>query len=181
MERLFKIESGKVLLNCFSIIVLMVFSPVASFSQMIKNEAFDKTVDSYLSYTIPIISVEKACDTKEKYTFLDAREPSEYNVSHIQGAINVGYDHFSPQYVEKLDRDTPIIIYCSIGYRSEKIGEKLKKMGFKKVYNLYGSIFEWVNQGNPVVDSHNVKTNKVHGYNASWARWILNPDIEKIY
>jgi rhodanese-related sulfurtransferase len=29
------------------------------------------------------------------------------------------------------DKNTNIIVYCSIGVRSEQIGEKLKKLGYK--------------------------------------------------
>ena len=42
-------------------------------------------------------------------------------------------------------KKTPTIVYCTIGARSETIGEKLKKNGFTNVYNLYGGIFEWKN------------------------------------
>ena len=46
-------------------------------------------------------------------------------------------------------------MYCSIGKRSEKVTQKLKKAGYNNVSNLYGGIFEWVNQGNEVVDTNN--------------------------
>jgi rhodanese-related sulfurtransferase len=39
-----------------------------------------------------------------------------------------------------------------VGYRSEKVTEKLQKAGFTQVSNLYGGIFEWVNQGYPIVN-----------------------------
>ena len=72
-------------------------------------------------------------------------------------------------------------MYCSIGYRSEKVGEELKKMGFKNVYNLYGSIFEWVNQGNEVVDENEKVTEKVHTYNKRWSKWIEDGKAEKVW
>ena len=40
-----------------------------------------------------------------------------------------------------------IIVYCSIGVRSEDIGEKLKELGYTKILNLYGGIFDWKNKG----------------------------------
>ena len=46
-----------------------------------------------------------------------------------------------------------IVLYCSIGYRSEKIGEKLVEMGYGHVFNLYGGIFEWVNRDLPVYNA----------------------------
>lgn len=144
------------------------------------DQAFDQKVNSYLSYSAPVIDVKDAYHKKSSYVFLDAREKNEYTVSHIEGAQYVGYDDFTIQNIRHLRKDAPIIVYCSIGYRSEKIATKLRKAGYTRVYNLYGSIFEWVNQGFPVVSSSgNVK--KVHTYNQQWSKWIKNPDIIKLY
>jgi predicted sulfurtransferase len=78
----------------------------------------------------------------------------------------------------KIDKNTPIVVYCSIGYRSEKVGEKLLNEGFT-VYNLYGGIFNWKNSNNPVVDNNEIATQKVHCFNQEWSKWLLKG--EKIY
>tara|TARA_B100000768_G_C11171243_1_gene328804 strand:+ start:178 stop:360 length:183 start_codon:yes stop_codon:yes gene_type:complete len=49
-----------------------------------------------------------------------------------------------------INKSDIIIVYCTIGYRSEKISEELKLKGYKYVYNLYGGIIQWVNKGNKV-------------------------------
>ncbi len=74
--------------------------------------------------------------------------------------------------VEKLNKDSPIIVYCSVGYRSERVGEKLKSAGFKNVKNLYGGIFQWVNEGHPVVNKKDHWTDSVHTYNKNWSQWL---------
>ena len=112
---------------------------------------------------------------------LDARERAEYDVSHLPNAVFIGYNNFEKKIVDSLAKDKPIVVYCSIGYRSEKIGEKLQKLGFTKVYNLYGSIFEWVNQGNAIVDKNNQPTKKVHTYNKNWSRWVEEGKAEKVW
>ena len=112
---------------------------------------------------------------------LDARERAEYDVSHLPNAVFIGYNNFEKKIVDSLAKDKPIVVYCSIGYRSEKIGEKLQKLGFTKVYNLYGSIFEWVNQGNVVVDKNGQPTKKVHTYNKAWSRWVEDGKAEKVW
>ena len=71
-----------------------------------------------------------------------------------------------------ISKDATIIVYCSVGYRSEKITKKLNKMGYKNVSNLYGGIFEWVNQGHKVYDDKNNNTLKVHTYNKRWSKWL---------
>ena len=145
-----------------------------------QNPEFDKKVASYINFSVKTVSPN---DVKKMpgALILDAREPAEYNVSHLPNAVNCGYNNFDKKNWEKTPKDTPIVVYCSIGYRSEKVGEKLQKMGFTKVFNLYGSIFEWVNQGNPVVDNQGNATPKVHTYNRSWSKWVEQGKAEKIW
>lgn len=143
---------------------------------------FEQLVDDYLDYAIPTISVADAYSQKETYTFLDARELSEFNTSHIPGAIFIGYDNFDlDAFVLNFKKDEAYIVYCSIGYRSEKIGKKLKNKGFTNVQNLYGSIFEWVNQHRPIEDDKGNITTKLHTYNKKWGKWVIAEDIEKIW
>jgi predicted sulfurtransferase len=58
-----------------------------------------------------------------------------------------------------------------VGYRSEKIAKRCQAAGFKQVYNLYGGIFEWVNQGNTVVNADG-PTEQVHTYDKKWSVWL---------
>jgi rhodanese-related sulfurtransferase len=146
-----------------------------------ENKAFDKTVASLLQFSVPPISCKDLYDNRSKYFILDAREKDEFNVSHLKNARCVGYDQFDLTAIKDIPKDANIVVYCSVGYRSEKIGEKLQAMGFKNVKNLYGSIFEWVNLGYPVENNHQVPVKKVHAYNRLWSQWILAKDIEKIY
>ena len=39
--------------------------------------------------------------------------------------------------------------------------------------------FEWVNQGNTLVDLNNKKINKVHAYGRFWGQWLDKG--EKVY
>ena len=103
--------------------------------------------------------------------FLDAREKAEYDVSHIKGALFVGYNNFELSNLPNLEKFTTIVVYCSVGYRSGVIGKKLRKLGFTSVFNLYGGLFDWVNNGNPVY-SKSKKVTKVHPYNSKWGKWL---------
>jgi rhodanese-related sulfurtransferase len=145
-----------------------------------KNPDFDKKVASWLSFTVKTINPETV-KTLPDALILDAREKEEYAVSHLPKAVFIGYKHFEKEVLNTVPKDKPIVVYCSIGYRSEKIGEKLQKMGFTKVYNLYGSIFEWINQGNEVVDNQGVVTKKVHTFNRNWSQWVVDKKAEKIW
>jgi len=150
-------------------------------AQRVQNPKFDKKINGLISYNVPVLSVYQAHRDTSRYFFLDARELEEYEVSHIPGARYIGYDNFNIDVVSDLDKETTLVVYCSIGYRSDKIGGQLKKAGFNRVFNLYGSIFEWVNRGYIVVDKAGHPTNRLHTYDEHWSRWVDNPKIEKIY
>jgi rhodanese-related sulfurtransferase len=145
------------------------------------SKSFDKKVNSYLSYSVPVLSVADAYQKSHELIFLDAREFGEFEISHIPGARYVGYNQFKLDSIKDIPKDKKIVVYCSIGYRSEIIASKLKSAGYKKVFNLYGSIFEWVNAGYGLKDKAGLPTKKVHTYNKSWSQWVLNPMYEKTW
>lgn len=164
----------KVFFVAFGLILLT----FVSFGQ-VKSGAYRVMLNGFLSHSVPEIGVQEAAKNSGSTVFLDAREPMEFAVSHIAGAIPVGYDHFTLENLPaSLPKNTPIIVYCSVGYRSEKVTEKLQKAGFQNVSNLYGGIFEWVNQDHPVVNQSG-PTEQVHAYDRTWGIWLKKG--KKIY
>lgn len=144
----------------------------------VENNAFDHVLSTLLAHSVPEIDVNQAA-ADSNAVLLDAREKPEYTVSHIADASWVGYDDFTLDRVSHIPKDTPVIVYCSVGYRSEKITEQLRKAGYTQVSNMYGGIFEWVNTDKPVVDDTGAPTKKVHAYSKSWAIWLSKG--EKVY
>lgn len=145
------------------------------------NPNFDKKLEGMLRFSVPVMSVEELQNELGQVVLIDARAREEFEISHIPGAKFGGYKKFDMAGFEDLSRDTPIVIYCSVGYRSEKIGEKFQKANFTNVRNLYGSIFEWVNEGNEVVDMKGQAAQEVHTYNAKWGQWMEAEDMIKVY
>ena len=137
----------------------------------IENGRYSAVLTGMLSHSVPEIGVREASELKNS-VFLDSRELDEFAVSRIAGARYVGYYHFDLDRIADLDREQAVVVYCSVGYRSEKISEKLLEAGFKTVYNLYGGIFEWVNTGLPVVDGAGEPTEQVHAYNRTWGLFL---------
>ena len=144
----------------------------------VPDTEFDAKLVGLLDHSVPEISVTSIMSNSSVYTYVDAREIEEYNTSHILDAVLVGYDNFDLSILEKTPKDEDIIVYCSVGYRSEKIAERLIENGFTNVHNLYGGIFEWKNMGMPVINE-NGETEKVHTYNESWSKWLKKG--EKVY
>lgn len=138
------------------------------------QNTFEHTVDILLSESVPQITVEELQTIQDQVLLLDTRQPKEYDISHLSGARFVDYDGFDPSHVSDIPKDTPVVVYCTVGYRSEKIGEKLQKLGFANVKNLYGGIFDWKNKNNVVVNAHGQPTDSVHTYNESWSIWLKN-------
>jgi rhodanese-related sulfurtransferase len=106
---------------------------------------------------------------------LDVRTQKEWNVSHLPGARRVDPSASVETVAAGLAKDTPIVTYCAVGYRSGDLATRLRAAGFTNVRNLEGSIFEWANEHRPLVrDDQPVKI--VHPYNALWGR-LLADDV----
>ena len=137
---------------------------------------FDEMATDMAKGDVPTLranDVASSIKKGEEIILLDAREKKEYEVSSIKGSQFVGYDYFKKSSVKDIPKDSKVVVYCSVGYRSCKIGEKLQDMGFTNVHNMYGGIFDWVNNGNEVVDQSNKPTKKAHSYNEDWGKWLI--------
>jgi len=177
-------QGPKKLIKLIGLIMLMLPFQKSNAQQLdgaVKNHEFNLEIQSYLKFSVPIITVDSLEKSSEKVVLLDAREKEEYEVSHLKGAIHIGYEEFELSKLVNIPKDQQIVVYCSIGYRSEKIGKKLRKSGYKNVTNLYGSIFEWVNQENKIYKDNEEETLQLHTYNQKWSKWVSNPKIEKIW
>lgn len=102
---------------------------------------------------------------------LDARTEAEYETSHLQLAQRIDPYHPNLEAVAN-SKDTPIVVYCSVGYRSARIAQQLQQAGCVSVYNLEGSIFKWANEKRPLYQSDR-PTTLVHPYNQLWGQ-LLN-------
>ena len=106
---------------------------------------------------------------------LDVRTAEEYEVSHLPGAIRVDPESDLPDFLKTLDHEAPVVAYCSVGYRSSRLVERLEREGFQNAKNLEGSIFEWANKGYPV-ERDGTPVEEVHPYDAEWGR-LLDPSL----
>jgi rhodanese-related sulfurtransferase len=109
----------------------------------------------------------------------DTRSIDEFRISHIEGAQYLGFDDFESNFNSSIPKDEPILVYCSVGYRSEIIALKLKNMGYTRVLNLNGGIFGWLNKGNKLVNLDGTTTENIHPYNNFWGFWLVKGN--KVY
>ena len=130
-------------------------------------------------FTDSVISTDKFSKILEKNDLIifDVREKQEYEVSHIQNAIHVGYNDFNLIKTLKLiPKNSMVIVYCSVGYRSGKITNQLRE-NYINAYNLEGGIFKWSNSKLNLFDSNNNITKKIHGYSKDWSKWITHGEV----
>jgi len=151
-------------------LMLLCSSGLSVLAQNSINDAIKK----YNSGSIPYIHADELKTQLEKNDSLilfDTRSFKEYQVSYLKNAVWIGYKKFNEDNVKNIDKNAEIIVYCSVGVRSEKIGEELKALGFANIKNLYGGIFSWINKGYPVYKDGK-QTEKIHTYNKRWEKYI---------
>lgn len=155
--------------------LFLLFGAIAGAFTSCTQGSFDKMVDRTVKPKVDYIHPD-TLTTDTNYLFLDAREPKEFEVSHLEGAKCVGYDEVDFSSLEGTPKDQPIVVYCSIGYRSNEVAAQLVEKGYSNVYNMYGGIFYWINHDKPLVDQAG-STAKVHGYNRLWSRWVEKGEV----
>ena len=106
---------------------------------------------------------------------LDARTGPEYALSHLHGAMRVDPRAPSLKPLAAFPRDTPIVVYSRVGFRSARVARWLDRQGFRRVFDLPGGIFAWANEQRPM-ESNGRPATQVHPYTTMWAR-LLRPEV----
>lgn len=154
----------------------LAFAIVFSF-QACGQETYEEYLESLYSKTVPLMQPTKLhelLENEKDVHLLDTRTKEEFKVSHIPGARRIGYDNFTMDQIADVPKDAHVVLYCTVGYRSEKVGEILKENGYENVHNVYGSILKWKNNGYKVVNSEGEPTNRVHTHGEKQAQWLNN-------
>lgn len=129
-----------------------------------------------------------------KLVLLDCRPEEEYNVSSIPGSIRVEDNWPQEQIIgmmkqaEDSKNIQEIVCYCSVGYRSCIVAEKLKQYyngntdqensKYPAIFNLEGSLFKWANEGRKMVDLNGEPTHYAHPYNSIFGK-LLDSKLRK--
>ena len=109
--------------------------------------------------------------TSEHPLILDVRAKEEYEVSHLKDAVLASSEKEAIEALEGVPPDRPVVLYCSVGYRSSEMAAFVQKRGFDKVFNLEGSIFAWANEGKPVYRGGE-RVQVVHPYDRVWGKLL---------
>ena len=102
---------------------------------------------------VPELSVEEVkakLASGEKFRLIDVREGEEFARGHLPGAESLCKGIIERDIEEKVpDHEAAIVLYCGGGFRSALAGDNLKKMGYKKVWSMWGGWRAWSEAGLP--------------------------------
>lgn len=153
-----------------SIFTLVIYLIVG---QSYAQESLDDLLTRFNANDIPYITVHEVMMPKTDAIILDVREKYENEVSRIPGATFLNND-FTTEELDKIiaNKNQLVVVYCTVGIRSEIIARKIQKAGYSNVKNLYGGIFEWKNNGFQLEDNKGKTTEKVHTYAPKWEKYL---------
>ncbi|GAB2615614.1 rhodanese-like domain-containing protein [Belliella aquatica] len=135
----------KNIFNNFSKVILLAF--VLTISLQINKATAQEDVKS-----LTPDKFEKAAKKSKKGVILDIRTPEEVAEGHIEGAEFADFlgGDFENE-IGTLDKKKTYYVYCRSAKRTIPATEKMKEMGFKKVYMLEGGLNNWIESGKHVV------------------------------
>ncbi len=96
----------------------------------------------------PAVAAERLA-SNEPPKVVDVRAPSEYEVKHIDGSLNIPLNHLAER-VRELPADRPLLVHCAGGYRSSIASSLLQQQGFGRVGELAGGLAAWEAAGLPL-------------------------------
>jgi adenylyltransferase/sulfurtransferase len=102
---------------------------------------------------IEVTEVKEKLDRGDDFVLIDVREPHEYQICNIPGAILVPLGQVG-QRLDEFDKSADIVIHCKSGMRSARACGVLKAAGFEHVRNMKGGILAWSDQVDPSVPKY---------------------------
>jgi rhodanese-related sulfurtransferase len=108
---------------------------------------------------IKVTAAKNYVAENDNAVILDVRTPSEYDMSHITGAMNVNVqdDDFASM-VAALDKDKTYLVHCTRNPengRSSRALETLQSFGFRNLYSLEGGYVAWKEAELPLTEAGN--------------------------
>jgi len=122
-----------------SIITLILFAALSRISAQVPDSIKYKSLDPYY-FHLNYLKNEKAL-------LIDVREFFEYRKSRIKGAVNIPSSGNIESSADTINKELPIYLYCTSGFRSKRVAIKFYDYGFRNLYNLEGGIVAWRKEG----------------------------------
>jgi adenylyltransferase/sulfurtransferase len=119
-------------------------------TELIEYEAFcgtvsDEAQQAAAGSTITATELKELIDGGEKFLLVDVREPAEWEIVRLPGAVLIPKGDL-PGKLAELPQDRPVIAYCKTGVRSAEALALLKSAGFADAKHVQGGITAWATQ-----------------------------------
>ena len=102
--------------------------------------------------TITATELKAMLDGDDNIFLVDVREPNEYEIVSIPGAVLIPKDQFlTGAALERLPQDRRIVLYCKSGVRSAECLAVVQNAGFSDAVHLGGGVLSWVNTVDPAL------------------------------
>jgi rhodanese-related sulfurtransferase len=95
-------------------------------------------------------AVKAMMERGDPAVYLDVREPNEYNLGHLPGALHIPRGYLELKVESVLPRDATVVAYCSAGIRSALAADTLQQLGYMNAVSLTGGWREWMMADGPV-------------------------------
>ncbi len=82
--------------------------------------------------------------------FLDVREPNEWNLGRIPGAIHLPRGNIESKVEGMIDRSKRVIVYCARANRSALTADTMQQMGYENVASMSEGFGGWIAAGGEV-------------------------------
>lgn len=97
------------------------------------------------------LSAEEAMRSeKTGVVYLDVREPQEWNLGHIPGAVFLPRGTLEGKIEGIIPREKSVIVYCASGNRSALAADTMQQMGYSDVASMSGGFSGWVEAGGDI-------------------------------
>ena len=114
----------------------------------------DEALEAAAGSTISVVQLEQMLKEREAgerdFTLIDVREPNEYEINQIPGAVLVPKGEFlNGNALGDLPADKPIVLHCKSGVRSAEVLAIVKGAGYADAVHVGGGVVAWVSQIDP--------------------------------
>jgi adenylyltransferase/sulfurtransferase len=126
-----------------------------SVTELIDYEAFCGTVSAEAQQaaagsTITATELKAMLDRDDRIFLVDVREPNEYEIVSIPGAVLIPKGEFlSGAALSSLPQDKRIVLHCKTGIRSAECLAVVKNAGFADAVHVGGGVLAWIKQVDP--------------------------------
>lgn len=141
-----------------------VCGPNATVTELIDYEYFcgtvsDEAAEAVKDSTISVHELKRMLEARaageEDFLLIDVREPNEYEIVQIPGAVLIPKGQFlDGSALADLPQDKPIVLHCKVGGRSAEALAVVKAAGFADAVHVGGGVLAWVNQIDPSLPTY---------------------------